>query len=103
MLLKKKGELVSNGKQLDAITNKFLINISKSSLPVDRKDILKKNIFHLSMIRLEKPMKAKSFLSNIYQRNLSGKLFLVLMVLKPRLREIFLQTSVKLNWIYISH
>ena len=74
MLLKEKGELVSDEKQLASIMNKFFINITKSlklkedlgSSPVTLNDILEKFIFHPPVLmRFEKLMKAiKSFLSN---------------------------------------
>ena len=72
MLLKEKGELVSEENQLASIMNKFFINITKSftlkedqcSALVTLNDILKKLIFH-RVLRLEKLMKAiKNFLSN---------------------------------------
>ena len=72
MLLKEKGELVSEENQLASIMNKFFINITKSfklkedqcSALVTLNDILKKLIFH-RVLRLEKLMKAiKKFLSN---------------------------------------
>ena len=62
MLLKEKGDLVSDKKQLVSIMNKFFINITKSlhlkddqgSLPVTLEDILKKNIFHPSIDNIRK-------------------------------------------------
>ena len=74
MLLKEKGELASDGKQLASIMNKFFTNFTKSlklkedlgSSPVTLNDILEKFIFHPRVLmRFEKLMKAiKSFLSN---------------------------------------
>ena len=73
MLLKEKGEPISDEKQLASTVNKFFINTTKSlklkedqgSPHITLNDILKKIIFHPSMIRLEKLMKAiKSFLPN---------------------------------------
>ena len=62
MLLKEKGELVSNETRLASIMNKFLINITKSlklkedqrSFPVSLNDILKKFIFHPSIDKIRK-------------------------------------------------
>ena len=62
MLLKEKGELVSDEKQLASIMNKFFINITKSlklkedlgSPPVTLNDILEKFIFHPSIDKITK-------------------------------------------------
>ena len=62
MLLKKKGELISDEKQLASIMNKFFINITKSlklkedqgSPPVTLNNILKKFIFHPSIDKIRK-------------------------------------------------
>ena len=62
MLLKEKGELVSDEKQLASIMNKFFINITKSlklkedlgSPPVTLNDILEKFIFHPSIDKIRK-------------------------------------------------
>ena len=62
MLLKEKGELVSDEKQLASIMNKFFINISKSltlkedlgSPLVTLNDILEKFIFHPSIDKITK-------------------------------------------------
>ena len=62
MLVKKKGELSSDEKQLVSILNKFFINIEKSlnlkedqaSRPVTLKDILEKYIFHPSIDKISK-------------------------------------------------
>ena len=62
MLLKEKGELVSDEKQLASIMNKFFINITKSlklkedlgSSPVTLNDILEKFIFHPSIDKITK-------------------------------------------------
>ena len=62
MLLKEKGELVSDKKQLVSIMNKFFINITKSlhlrdnqgSPPVTLEDILKKFIYHPSIDKIRK-------------------------------------------------
>ena len=62
MLLKEKGELVSDEKQLASIMNKLFINITKSlklkedqgSPPVTLNDILEKFIFHPSIDKIRK-------------------------------------------------
>ena len=62
MLLKEKGELVSDEKQLASIMNRFFIIITKNvklkedqgSPPVTLNDILKKFIFHLSNDKVRK-------------------------------------------------
>ena len=62
MLLKEKGELVSDEKQLASIMNKFFINTTKSlnikedqgSPPVTLNDICKKFIFHPSIDKIRK-------------------------------------------------
>ena len=62
MLLKEKGELISDEKQLASIMNKFLINVTKSlnlkedqgSSPVNLSDIIKKYTFHPSMDKIRK-------------------------------------------------
>ena len=62
MLLKEKGELVSDEKQLASIMNKFFINITKSlklkedlgSPPVTLNDILEKLTFHPSTDKIRK-------------------------------------------------
>ena len=62
MLLKVKGELVSDEKQLASIMNKFFINITKSlklkedlgSSPVTLNDILEKFILHPSIDKIRK-------------------------------------------------
>ena len=73
MLLKEKGELVSDEKQLASIMNKFLINVTKnlnlkedqSSSPVNLNDIIKKCTFHPSMDKIRKTYESnKKFLSN---------------------------------------
>ena len=73
MLLKKKGEFVSDEKQVASVMNKFFINITKSlklkkhqgNPPVTFQDIIKKFVFHRVLIKLEKRMNAeKSFLSS---------------------------------------
>ena len=59
---KEKGELVSDGKQLASITNKFFINNAKSlnlkedqgSSPDTLEDILKKIIFQISIDKIRK-------------------------------------------------
>ena len=59
MLLKEKGELVSDGKQLASIMNKFFINITKSlklkedqgSPPIILNDILEKSHPSIDKIR----------------------------------------------------
>ena len=64
MSLKKKGELVSDGKQLASVMNKFFISITKSlnlkedqgSPLVTLKDILKKIIFHPSIGKIRKKL-----------------------------------------------
>ena len=60
MLVKEKGKLVSDEKQLASLMNKFFINITKSlklkgdqgSPPVTLNDILKKFIFHRSIDKI---------------------------------------------------
>ena len=73
MLLKEKGELVFDEKQLASIMNKFSIGITKSlnlkedrgSPPITLKDILKNLFFTGVLISLEKLLKAvNSFLFN---------------------------------------
>ena len=62
ILLKEKGELVSNEKQLASIMNNFFINITKSlklkedqgSPPVTLNDILENLIFHPSIDKIRK-------------------------------------------------
>ena len=62
MLLKEKGELMSNEKQLTSIMNKFFFNVMKSlnlkedqgSSPVNLEDILKKISFHQSIDKIRK-------------------------------------------------
>ena len=62
MLLKEKGEFISDEKQLASIMNKFFINITKSlklkedqgSPPVTLNNILKKFIFHPSIDKIRK-------------------------------------------------
>ena len=62
MLLKEKGELVSDGKQVASIMNNFFINITKSlklkedqgSPPVTLNDILENLIFHPSIDKIRK-------------------------------------------------
>ena len=62
MLLKEKGELISDEKELASIMNKFIINITKSlnlkenqgSPSVTLEEILKKNIFHPSIDTIRK-------------------------------------------------
>ena len=69
MLLKEKGELVSDEKQLASIMNKFFINITKSlklkedlgSPPVTLNNILEKFIFHSSIDKITKSDKKFSF------------------------------------------
>ena len=62
MLLKEKGELISDEKELASIMNKFIINITKSlnlkedqgSPSVTLEEILKKIIFHQSIDTIRK-------------------------------------------------
>ena len=62
MLLKEKGELISDEKELASIMNKFIINITKSlnlkedqgSPSVTLEEILKKIIFHPSIDTIRK-------------------------------------------------
>ena len=62
MLLKEKGELLSDEKQLASIMNKLFINITKSqnlkdyqgSPPVTLNNILKKFVFHPSFDKIRK-------------------------------------------------
>ena len=62
MLLKEKGELISDEKELASIMNKFIINITKSlnlkedqgSSSVTLEEILKKIIFHPSIDTIRK-------------------------------------------------
>ena len=62
MLLKEKGELISDEKELVSIMNKFIINITKSlnlkedqgSPSVTLEEILKKIIFHPSIDTIRK-------------------------------------------------
>ena len=71
MLLKEKGELVSDEKQLASIMNKFFINIRKSlklkedqgSPPVTLNEILKKFIFHPSIDKIRKTYESNKNLS----------------------------------------
>ena len=74
MLLKKKGELLSDEKQLASIINTFFINITKSlnlkeeqgSPLVILNDIRKKKNFHSSIDKIRKTYKNnKKFFSNI--------------------------------------
>ena len=67
MLLKEKGELMSNEKQLTSIMNKFFFNVMKSlNLKEDQgSSPVNLEVFTRVLIRLEKLMKAiKSFLTN---------------------------------------
>ena len=62
MLLKEKGELITDEKELASIMNKFIINITKSlnlkedqgSPSVTLEEILKKIIFHPSIDTIRK-------------------------------------------------
>ena len=62
MLLKEKGELISDEKELASIMNKFIINITKSlnlkedqgSPSVTLEEILKKITFHPSIDTIRK-------------------------------------------------
>ena len=81
MLLKKKGELLSDEKQLASIINTFFINITKSlNLKEDQgsplvilNDILKKKIFTRVLIRLEKLMKTTKSSFPTYNRRTRRK------------------------------